>query len=206
MMGIKEGKNPRLDGLTKKVEAGWGAAMLYITLEPPAGAGAGPKHLELIQDGSAPYFDGNHIFCSISGAMDEGRAPEGLRTMTVSTHVPIEKLRAMTDEMQAAYIEEVHRRMRAGIDTLAPQWAAGIKTQMTASPRTFARFTRRSHGCVGGIPRHAGMANYRQLLPVEPSPGLFMVGDTVFPGQSTLATSIGGMKVAKTIERSLKAS
>jgi hypothetical protein len=28
-------------------------------------------------------------------------------------------------------------------------------------------------------------------------PGLWMVGDSVFPGQSTLATAIGGKKVAE---------
>jgi len=27
-------------------------------------------------------------------------------------------------------------------------------------------------------------------------PGLWMVGDSVFPGQSTLATALGGVKVA----------
>ena len=199
LMDIPTGENATLDSLADKVERGWGAAMLYITARPPDDAGPAPKHLELVQDPSQPFVEGNHIFCSISGEADEGRAPEGLRTMTVSTHVSIEKLRALSQEGQASFIDGIHRRMRGGIEALAPAWAEGIQTQMTASPRTFARFTRRSHGCVGGIPRLAGLQNYRQLLPVEPCPGLFMVGDTVFPGQSTLATAIGGVKVAKAI-------
>ena len=68
---------------------------------------------------------------------------------------------------------------------------------MTGSPRTFERFTLRAEGLVGGIPRRAGLEYYDDFFPSAGARGLYMVGDSVFPGQSTLATSIGGVKLAQ---------
>ena len=91
--------------------------------------------------------------------------------------------------------------MRATLAALAPEWR--ITQEMTASPRTFERFTRRHRGFVGGVPRRAGLGNYRNLSPRPFAPGLWLVGDSVFPGQSTLATALGGVKVAERVQRAL---
>lgn len=203
LLELPVGQSRLLDNLSEKVEAGWGAAMLYITARPPQGASDDAHHFELVVDPDKPFIEGNHLFCSISGAADTGRAPDGLRTMTVSTHIPIPKLRSMDDDEQARTIDLIHQRMRQGLRDMLPDWAAGIETEMTASPRTFERFTRRPGGCVGGIPRRYGLHNYMQLTPLEAQPRLYMVGDTVFPGQSTLATAIGGVKVAEAVQRRL---
>ena len=68
---------------------------------------------------------------------------------------------------------------------------------MTASPRTFERFTGRFAGYVGGVPRRAGLHNNLRLGPMHIAPGLHLVGDTAFPGQSILATALGGTKLAE---------
>jgi len=41
-----------------------------------------------------------------------------------------------------------------------------------------------------------GVASYLGMVPAPVHPGLWMVGDSVFPGQSTLATALGGARVA----------
>ncbi|MCK6544783.1 NAD(P)/FAD-dependent oxidoreductase [Myxococcota bacterium] len=181
------------------LDDGWGAAMLYLVVEPAPRLASSPHHLELVVDPSQPFVEGNHLFCSLSGPADEGRAPPGLRTLTVSTHVPIAKYRALAPDAQAEYVRSIQARMHDGLTRLAPDLVARVAASMTASPRTFERFTARPDGLVGGIPRRAGLHNYRRLLPVEPRPGLFLTGDTVFPGQSTLATALGGVKVAERI-------
>jgi phytoene dehydrogenase-like protein len=68
--------------------------------------------------------------------------------------------------------------------------------RLSASPRTFARFVGRPGGYVGGAPRTRGLANFAGMFPPSVRRGLWMVGDSVFPGQSTLATALGGAKVA----------
>jgi len=37
------------------------------------------------------------------------------------------------------------------------------------------------------------------LWPAPPVSGLYLVGDSTFPGQSTLAVALGGLKVAQRI-------
>ena len=95
--------------------------------------------------------------------------------------------------------EEVQRAARQGLEALAPEWMAGLTHAMTASPRTYQRFTQREGGAVGGIPRRAGLANYRNLGPMQVLDGLWLVGDSIFPGQSTLATAVGGVRTAASI-------
>ncbi len=199
--------------IARDVDRGWGACMLYLVVAPPNGEGRAPRHLEIVQDPSRPFVEGNHLFCSISGEDDVGRAPPGLRTMTVSTHVSLAKLRALAagdavnpserNTATADFIAGVQATMRRGLEAFAEPWLYGKTFEMTASPRTFARFTGRPHGAVGGIPRRVGLHAYARLGPVEPRPGLFLVGDSVFPGQSTLATALGGVKVGEQIARRL---
>ncbi|WP_050435747.1 phytoene desaturase family protein [Chondromyces crocatus] len=203
LLGAPLGALPRVDALANEVESGWGAAMLYLVARAPEGAGDEPVHLELVADHEAPFIEGNHVFVSISGAEDEGRAPEGHRTITTSTHVPLSTLRQQPKTESAAYVASVQARMRATIDALAPEWAAGVVEVMTASPRTFQRFTGRAGGAVGGIPRRAGLGHYLGAWPRAVMPGLWMVGDSVFPGQSTLATAVGGQRTAAQILRAL---
>ena len=194
--------SPFLDRLTAQVEDGWGAVMLYNVVRPPKGAGPHPKHLELVADPDQPFIEGNHVFCSISGDREGDRAPGDLRTMTVSTHVALSELQSLEPEAQGAFVAEIQDRMRRTIQTLAPQWVETVVHEMTASPRTFARFTGRHMGYVGGIPRRVGLGHYRDLVPPAALPGLHLVGDTVFPGQSTLATAIGGVKAAERLAAS----
>lgn len=194
--GLLAAPHPRLAALSARVSEGWGAAMLYLTVRSDAAGGDAPHHLELVADPGAPFVEGNHVFCSISGAQETARAPGGLRTVTVSTHVPMQTLRTLQQSDRGAYIARVQQAMRETIRTLAPGLWDGVVGELTASPRTWARFTRRPEGLVGGIPRRAGWHNYQGLVPQPLSPGLFLVGDSVFPGQSTLATALGGVRTA----------
>jgi phytoene dehydrogenase-like protein len=196
----------RLDTLAAEVEGGWGAVMLYLGLRPDPEIRPAPHHVEIVQDPALPFVEGNHLFCSVSGADEAGRGPAALtgnpRTVTVSTHVSIAKLRVMTPEAQSTFVADIQAHMRAGIRTFAPELDRAVVHAMTASPRTWQRFTRRTHGLVGGVPRRAGLQHYTSLVPPPPVPdlpGLWMVGDSVFPGQSTLAVAIGGVKVASRI-------
>jgi len=203
LMGMPAERLPRLAELSERVADGWGAVMLYRVVRAPEGAPAKARHLELIQRQDAPLVEGNHLFVSISGAADEGRAPPGYRTITSSTHVPLRALSSRSSEEQVRYIEEIQSRMREGLSGLAPEWAEEVRHELTASPRTFERFTRREGGAVGGVPRRAGWSHYLELGPRPVMEGLWLVGDSVFPGQSTLATALGGVRTAVRIAANL---
>ena len=173
-----------LEARARRVEQSWGAAMLYLAVPPTA-----PRHLELILDPAQPFLEGNHLFCSISGH----------GTATVSTHV--------RDPREAGpRMPEIHAAMERTLEALAPAELGRARRSLTltASPRTFSRFTGRPFGFVGGVPRRAGLENYRDLLPAEVARDLWLVGDSVFPGQSTLAVALGGIKAAEAAARALR--
>jgi phytoene dehydrogenase-like protein len=184
---------PRLRALQAPVDAGWGAVMLYRSVadgELPAEA----SHFMLAGDPASPLVDGNHTFVSISGRGEVGRAPPGRRTLTASTHVALSALRADP----AATVARVQATMRATLAARLPE-AEPAGLELPASPRTFARFTQRVGGAVGGARRLVGFGSYRQLGPAEVAERLWLVGDSTFPGQSTLATAIGGHRVAEAV-------
>lgn len=195
LRGLLGDEAPELARLTARVEGGWGAAMLYLGLSPGAALRSEAHHIELVDDPARPFTEGNHVFCSISGA-DEARGPGGARTVTASTHVPMAAFTALGPAAQGEYVARVQAAMGDTIARRAPELADATVHRLTASPRTFARFVGRPGGYVGGAPRVRGIASYQGMVPAPVRPGLWMVGDSVFPGQSTLATALGGARVA----------
>lgn len=170
----------RDDRLVRSVRGSWGAAMLYLQVED-VGLDPGPVHLQAYDGGAT---EGALVLVSIAPAAG------GTRSATVSTHLPV-------GPDLPERVERVHERMRATLASRVPELR--IAAEMTGSPRTFARFTRREQGRVGGVPRTSGLHNYLRLGPQERAPGLWLVGDSVFPGQSVLAVTLAGNRVARAI-------
>lgn len=188
------GGHKALEARQKPVAEGWGAVMLYRVVR----GGDGPAHhLDLTLDRGAPPVDGNHVFVSVASTEDDRGVPPGHRVLTASTHVSLARLRTGDP---ASIVARIQQHMRDTIGVLAPE-VTDVVSEMTASPRTFHRFVRRAEGAVGGVPRRAGLAAWSQLGPVSPERGLWLVGDSVFPGQSTYAASLGGVRVAEAISR-----
>jgi hypothetical protein len=80
-------------------------------------------------------------------------------------------------------------------DTVLPGFARSIELALPGTPLTFQRFTRRKWGWVGGFPQ----TNLFRAWGPRLGEGLWMVGDSIFPGQSTASVSLGGLRVAQTI-------
>jgi phytoene dehydrogenase-like protein len=160
----------------------WGAVMLYRQLAPGLPPEAG--HLQLIGDGRT---DGLSVYASISAAHED----RGARTLVASSPIGLPASQADVERVQAV--------MRRTIEVFAPWLHAATVEEWTASPRTFARFTGRSTGEVGGLPRRAGRSAYAGLFPRPVRPGLWVVGDSVLYGPSMLSTAIGGHRVAAAV-------
>lgn len=195
---------PLLQQQRKSVEAGWGAVMLYLVLRDSPEWPEHAHHIQAVLDNKKSFEEGNHIFCSISGNNEANRAPEGMRTATVSTHLRLAPFLQLSTDEQAQKIHNIQQRMLCCMEERLPSIATGINRSFPASPRTYQRFTRRYKGFVGGVPRAVGWHNYRGLWPKQIASGLWMVGDSIFPGQSTLATALGGARTARAVNQTLK--
>jgi phytoene dehydrogenase-like protein len=73
-----------------------------------------------------------------------------------------------------------------------------VEARLIGTPRTFARYTHRARGRVGGVPSTFS-ALLHALPPVTPFENLYLVGDTVYPGQGIPAVVLGALNVADRI-------
>ncbi len=175
---------------------GWGAFMVYVGVDDSAVPADFPLHHQVII--RELLAEGNAIFLSLSPAWDKSRAPAGQRALTISTHTHLgnwwdlfEHDRPAYEARKAAYAE----RILAAAEVALPRLREAAQLILPGTPVTFQRFTRRAWGWVGGFPQtHL----FRAWAPRLAS-GLWLVGDSIFPGQSTAAVALGGLRVAQTI-------
>ena len=86
-------------------------------------------------------------------------------------------------------------QLLAASERVIPGITAKADLVMPGTPVTFERFTHRAWGWVGGFPQTHLFRAWGPKL----APGLWMVGDSIFPGQSVPAVALGGLRVAQNI-------
>jgi len=186
----------RLRALPEQPADGWGAFMVYVGLAETAIPAGLPLHHQVIV--REPLGEGNTVFLSLSPAWDTGRAPTGKRALTISTHTalaPWWSLRRTDPQRYAQRKQYYVDRMLAAAERALPGLRGAAALVMPATPVTFQRFTRRAWGWVGGFPQ----TNLLRAWGPRLLPNLWMVGDSIFPGQSTAAVALGGLRVARSI-------
>jgi len=197
---VDEGKPRRLHSLPPMSKNGWGAFAVYVGLDGSAVPGNFPLHHQVVV--REPLGEGNTVFLSLSPAWDASRAPHGQRALTLSTHTDLaqwwnlhEKDPAAYEAQKAAYAE----RVLAAAEVALPGLHDAASLILPGTPVTFQRFTRRLWGWVGGFPQTSLTSAWGPRL----APGLWMVGDSIFPGQSTAAVALGGLRVARAVRNEL---
>ena len=88
-------------------------------------------------------------------------------------------------------------RVLDAAEVAVPGLRGAAKLILPGTPVSFQRFTHRSRGWVGGFPQ----TNLFRAWGPRLAPHLWLVGDSIFPGQSVLATALGGQRVAQSIEQ-----
>ncbi len=188
--------------LGTRPRTGWGAFTLYIGLDGSSLTEPSSLHQQVVV--REPLGEGNSAFLSLSPQWDTGRAPAGHRALTISTHTALGPWWALAatdpeayEDQRAAYVE----RLLAAAERAIPGIRQAIRLILPGTPLTFQRFTRRVDGWVGGFPQtHLFAARGARL-----GRDLWMVGDSIFPGQSIPAVAMGGMRVAGQLLDDLRA-
>ncbi len=187
---------PGLRRVVRETPATWGAFTLYLGLDAAALPAGIADHHQVVVDAQRPLGEGNSVFISLSDAEDEARAPAGHRAATLSTHTAIAPWWQLKEEDYAAY--EARRaayaqRMLAAAERAVPGIRGAVRLCLPGTPVTFERFTRRPLGMVGGFAQESLFA---ARGPQTGLPGVWLVGDSIFPGQSTAGVTVGAMRVA----------
>lgn len=198
---------PSLEEEVQTLDETWGAFMGYLGIDKAKFKARFPNaagHHQVLVDHTRPLGEGNSVFISLADFSDESRGPGGLSPVTMSTHTEIGQWWRLRDDSQAAYGERKEAylaRMLDAAEIALPGFRETIVFQTTGTPVSFQRFTRRPGGMVGGFPQTSIFA---ARGPKTAVPNLLMVGDSIFPGQSTAGVTLGGMRVARQVMAALK--
>ena len=191
-----------------KLPSGSGAFVIYLGVDQAAIPTDCPPHLQFLYNYDGPIGENNSLFVSVSRPGD-GRAPEGKATIIASsfTDPQVWWERAGEQEhggageqtylaMKQRYTEQAIARLGQFFDLRQSH----ILHQEAATPRTFARFTGRDRGAVGGIGQRLSTFGPFGFANRTPIPHLWLVGDCAHPGEGTAGVSYSALTVVRQIE------
>ncbi|MDT5062650.1 MAG: hypothetical protein QOH63_3109 [Acidobacteriota bacterium] len=182
---------------------GWGAYLLFLGLDEEASARLPADHiLALTGWQEEQAYDAEQAqFMFAAAPVSDARAPAGRRAVTVSTFTESSEWFSFhedeteLEEQDQAMLEIWWERLHAAM----PELGDGVEVIETMTPRDYYENTRRKLGMVGGIRQSVDVLSLNTLTHRTTLPNLFMVGDTVFPGQGVAAVTQSGLIVANEI-------
>jgi C-3',4' desaturase CrtD len=176
---------------------GSGAFAVYLGVEQAAIPADCPAHLQFLYDYDGPIGENNSLFVSVSRPGD-GRAPAGRATIIASSFTNVKNWWSCQD-----YLSMKQRYTQAAIARLSQFFdlsSAHLIHVEAATPRTFARFTDRAEGMVGGLGMRLKTFGPFGFANRTPLPGLWLVGDCTHPGEGTAGVSYSALTVVRQIE------
>jgi C-3',4' desaturase CrtD len=174
-----------------------GAFVVYLGVDQSAIPDHCPPHLQFLYDYDGPIGENNSLFVSVSHPGD-GRAPDGKATLIASSFTDPTIWWQCNDyqELKQRYTDEAIARLSQFFH-LTPETVVLVES---ATPRTFAHYTGRDRGVVGGIGQRVstfGPFGFANRTPIR---DLWLVGDSTHPGEGTAGVSYSALTVVRQIE------
>ncbi|HVF55313.1 MAG TPA: NAD(P)/FAD-dependent oxidoreductase [Pyrinomonadaceae bacterium] len=182
---------------------GWGAYQIYLGMDEAAAARLPSDHVLALtgwQEGQL-YDPQSAQFMFSAAPRWDARAPEGKRAVTVSTFTEAEDWFAFHEDeaeheaQDQSALEACWSRIHAAL----PELGDGVEVIETATPRTFYERTRRRLGMTGGVGQTLAASGANALTHRTILPNLYMVGDTIFPGNGVAAVTQSALALANEI-------
>ena len=149
-----------------------------------------PGHIQLFDE----HF--GSLFISIS-MEDDQRAPVGMATLIASVFVDIDQWANLNSQ---SYISKKNISAKKIITILNNKFGL-LDNSWThkelSTPRSFERWTGRPGGMVGGLGQHPTQFGPFGLPSRTPLKGLWLCGDSIYPGEGTAGVSQSAMMVVR---------
>lgn len=180
---------------SKDFEKAWGALTMGVATTDTYPENLGLHHQIHLDGETVPFTQSESIFISMSQRGDTERAPEGERTLNISCHASPEHWFGMNGtydqnkEMAKDYILKKLKKKLPGFKNTE------IKQADLATPVTWQNWVYRKKGRVGGIPQSMARSLLKWTPTETPFKGLYLVGDTTYPGQGIPGVTLGGINV-----------
>ncbi|NMG18856.1 C-3',4' desaturase CrtD [Brasilonema bromeliae] len=181
----------------EKIPTASGAFVMYLGVDESAIPLGCPPHLQFLYDAKGSIGENNSLFVSVSHSGD-GRAPEGKATIIASSFVDTKQwwLTEDYEALKQQYTQDAISHLEKFF-YLKPETIVHVEA---ATPRSFARYTARDQGIVGGIGQRIstfGPFGFANRTPIN---NLWLVGDSTHPGEGTAGVSYSALTAVKQIE------
>lgn len=178
-----------------------GAFVVYLGVKREAIPSNCSPHLQFLYNQDEVIGENNSLFVSVSKPGD-GRAPGGQATIIASSFTDVDLWwqgdAEDYNQIKQQYTVEAIARLGEYFH-LTPE---NIIHTEVATPRTFARYTAREKGIVGGLGQRIatfGPFGFANRTPIK---HLWLVGDSTHPGEGTAGVSYSAWTVTRQIEAS----
>lgn len=182
--------------LKRDADAQGGAIVVFLGVPENEVNGQDFTHHQLLQDYGKRLGNGNNMFISVSAADDTESAPIGCRAVMISTHCELEGWQNLSPDVYAEQKQAIGQRLLNYARRVYPQLGENPLVYEIATPQTYAHFTKRPQGAVGGVRQTLQNANQYAIPHDVGAPGFWMVGDSTWPGLGTVACVLGSRIVA----------
>jgi len=185
---------------SEKYQEAWGAFTMGIAFRDNLDPDLPLHHQIHLEDKDLTEgLNSGSIFVSLSHPDDAVRSPEGMRTMNISTHTKSEWWFRLNGRYEAVK-KKVEDQIVRVIDQSLPKFSVSdIDIVFSSTPVTWSRWVYRKKGRVGGIPQHTDRSLLDWTPNETPFKGLFLAGDTVFPGQGIPGVTLSGINAYQRI-------
>lgn len=189
---VDESMQPWFRKYAARYKHAWGAFTMGIATEDTFPDNM-ILHHQLHADQVIPNTESKSVFVSLSARGDTRRAPEGERTINVSTHVNPDWWFNLGD----SYYERKKQTEIFILDFLNHKLTGfnrdNVKVAFSGTPVTWQNWIFRKKGRVGGIPQNMKRSLLDWTPAQTPFDGLYLTGDTVFPGQGIPGVTLSGI-------------
>ena len=149
-----------------------------------------PGHIQVFDE----YFGSIFISVSIEG---DQRAPTGKATLIASAFVDIDQWSDLDDQSYTRKKNIAETQIRFILDKKFDLQNSSWDHQELSTPKSFERWTGRPGGIVGGLGQHPDQFGPFGLSSRTPLRGLWLCGDSIYPGEGTAGVSQSAMMVVR---------
>jgi C-3',4' desaturase CrtD len=154
-----------------------------------------PLHHQIHINDPISGIHSDSIFISFSHPDDEERSKNSTRVLNISSHTETDYWFSLNGNYDDEKVR-VQEQIIAVLKEQLPQFdKAEIKLAFSATPVSWENWVYRKKGRVGGIPQSMGRSLLDWTPNQTPFEGLYLCGDTVFPGQGIPGVTLSGFHV-----------
>jgi len=190
--------------LSKRYDKAWGAFTMNIATSDTYDEQLSLHHqIHVDLPDGLPHTGSRSIFVSLSDRDDRHRSPEGTRAMNVSCHADPDywfNLNGDYEQARQVVTDAILDQLRKFLPGFEQ---ATLLEVFPATPVTWEKWIHRSKGRVGGLPQSMNRSLLDWPKSQTHAKGLWMCGDTVYPGQGIPGVTLSGINVYLKIKRHL---